>query len=51
MTAREYIEESIRNPETFVVEGFIPGIMTSGITSGLSDEQVASLVEFLLAQK
>ncbi|PKB78299.1 MAG: hypothetical protein BZY88_19205 [SAR202 cluster bacterium Io17-Chloro-G9] len=54
MNARDYIEESIRNPEAFVatgVPGAIKGVMTSGITSGLNDEQVASLVEFLLAQE
>ena len=52
--AKEYIEESIRNPEAFVASGVdraIPGIMTSALTGGLSDDQVASLVEFLLAQK
>jgi mono/diheme cytochrome c family protein/heme/copper-type cytochrome/quinol oxidase subunit 4 len=52
--ARDYIEESIRNPEAFVAAGVdraIPGIMTSALTAGLSDDQVASLVEFLLAQK
>ena len=54
MTARDYIEESIRAPEAFVASGVeraIPGIMTQAITSGLSDDQVNALVEFLLAQK
>ena len=54
LAARDYIEESIRDPEAFVASGVdraIPGIMTSAITAGLSDDQVASLVEFLLAQK
>ena len=54
MTAREYIEESIRSPEAFVASGVeraFPGIMTEAITGGLSDDQVNTLVEFLLAQK
>ena len=54
MTAREFIEESIRDPQAFVASGVersIPGIMTKAITSGLSDDQVNALVEFLLAQE
>lgn len=53
-TAREYIAQSIRQPETFVatgVERAIPGLMTSAITASLSDAEVDALVEFLLAQK
>ena len=53
-TAREYITQSIREPEAFVATGLeraIPGIMTSGITAGLSDDEVDALTEFLLAQK
>ena len=53
-SAAEYLEEAIRNPEAFVatgVERAIPGVMTSGLTAALSDEDVRSLVEFLLAQK
>ena len=52
--AREYIEESIRSPEAFVATGVpraIPGIMTRALTGGRSHDQVAALVEFLLAQK
>ena len=54
MSAEDYIFESIRDPEAFVatgVERAIPGIMTAGITAGLSDEEVQALVDFLLAQK
>lgn len=54
VSARDYITESIRKPEAFVAEGVeraIPGLMTSALTEGLSDEEVGALVEFLLAQE
>ena len=54
MSARDYIEESIRDPEAFVAEGVdraIAGIMTQEITAGLSDEQVVVLVDFLADQR
>ena len=53
-SAKEYITESIRDPQAFVatgVERAIPGIMTQGITAGLSDAEVDALVAFLLKQK
>ncbi len=54
VSAEAYIRESIREPDAFVAEGVaraIPGLMTSAITASLSDDEVAALVEFLLAQK
>ena len=54
LSAKEYITESIRDPEAFVatgVERAIPGIMTQGLTAGLSDGEVDALVAFLSAQK
>ena len=54
LSAREYITESIRDPEAFVptgVERALPGVMTPALTANLSDDQVNALVEFLLAQK
>lgn len=54
MSAEDYIFESIRDPQAFVATGVdraIPGIMTVGITAGLSDDEVKALVDFLLAQK
>jgi len=54
LSAEEYIEESIRDPEAFVATGVpraIPGVMTKAITEGLSDDEVQALVAFLLAQK
>ena len=54
VSAKDYLTESIREPETFVAEGVeraIPGIMTTAITASFIDDEVAALVEFLLAQK
>lgn len=54
LSARAYIDESIRQPEAFVASGVeraIPGLMTSALTASLSDSEVDALVEFLLAQK
>jgi mono/diheme cytochrome c family protein len=47
LTAAEYIEQSIREPDAYVVEGFDEGTMPSwdGI---LSDSQIESLVAYLL---
>ena len=53
-SARDYITESIKDPETFVASGVEranPGLMTSAITASLSDSDVESLVLFLLEQK
>ena len=54
VSARDYLTEAIREPEAFVPEGVeraIPGLMTAAITASLSEDEVAALVEFLLAQK
>ena len=51
MSAEEYIRESIVAPESFVavgVERAVTGLMTTAITSGLTDEQVDALVAFLM---
>ena len=54
LSAREYIRESIVDPEAFVptgVERSLPGVMTPALTANLTDDEVNALVEFLLAQK
>ena len=56
LSAAAYIEESIRSPEVFVAEGVanaLPGLMTQVLIDslGLTDEEIASLVEFLLEQQ
>lgn len=54
LSAAEYLEESIRDPELSVAEGVeraTAGLMTTAIVEGLTDRQVDALVAFLLAQK
>lgn len=54
MSAAEYLEESITDPETFSPEGVdraIPGLMLSSHTAGLTDADVDALVQFLLSQE
>lgn len=54
VSARDYLTESIREPEAFVAEGVeraTPGLMTTALTANLSDSEVSALVEFLLAQE
>ena len=54
LSARDYLEQSIRDPEAFIPEGVervIPGLMLTALTSGLTDEDVEALVAFLLAQE
>jgi cytochrome c2 len=54
VSARDYITESIRQPEAFVAEGVeraTPGLMTTALTANLSDREVSALVEFLLTQE
>lgn len=47
LTAKEYVEQSIRDPDAYVVQGYDEGTMPSwdGI---LSDAQVEALVAYLL---
>ena len=54
LSARDYLEQSIREPDAFIPEGVeraIPGMMLNRVTAGLTDEDVEALVAFLLAQK
>jgi hypothetical protein len=54
MSARDYIRESIRDPEVFVPTGVdraTAGLMTNSITQGLTDDQVDALVAFLLERE
>jgi mono/diheme cytochrome c family protein len=43
----EYVEESLVDPDAFVVEGFQPGVMPS-FEGRLSERQIQSLVDYLL---
>ena len=54
VSAKDYLVQSIRDPEAFVPQGVeraVPGLMLTAITAGLTDEDVEALVAFLLAQE
>ena len=48
MTEADYVREAIVNPDAYIAEGFSAGQMNAGWDELLSDEQIESLVEFLL---
>ena len=53
-SARDYLVESLRNPDAFIPDGVeraTPGLMTLAIVQDLTDEQVDALVAFMLAQQ
>ena len=47
----DYLRESILDPDAFVAEGFSAGQMPAGWDQYLSDSQIDSLVDFLLAER
>ena len=47
-SARDYLLESITNPDVFLVEGFDAGRMPGNWTDGLSTEQIAAIVDYML---
>jgi len=47
----EYVRQSIIEPDAYVVEGFSPGQMSPDWGSVLSEAQIDSLVDFLLAER
>ncbi len=50
MSAREYIYQSITEPDAYIVAGYIPGLMYSFYKQELTELEINSLVEFLLLQ-
>ncbi len=48
LTAEEYIHQSILEPDAYIVEGFEPGVMLQTFGETLTDEQIDSLLAFLL---
>jgi cytochrome c oxidase subunit 2 len=50
LAARDYLEESIVQPDAFIVPGFQPGLMPKDFGSRMTPEQLQALVEFLEAQ-
>lgn len=50
-SAEAYLEESILNPDAYLVEGYPAGVMPKTYASHLTSEEVDSLVAFMLTQK
>ncbi len=49
MSAMEYLEESIRDPEAYTVEGFPQGTMNETYGDRLSDEYMQDVIAYLLS--
>lgn len=47
MSAAEFLEQSIREPDAVITEGFSPGVMYQNYDTDLTDQQIADLVAFL----
>ena len=48
LSAEEYTEEAIVEPDAFVVDGFSTGVMPGNYGEQLDEEQLTTLVEYLL---
>lgn len=48
LSAEEYTEAAIVDPDAFVVDGFQPGVMPDNYGEQLDEEQITALVEYLL---
>ncbi|WP_129629745.1 c-type cytochrome [Candidatus Oscillochloris fontis] len=51
LSPAQYLRTSIVAPNSYVVEGFAPGIMTQTFEQALSPEQIEDLVAYLLTLK
>jgi sulfur-oxidizing protein SoxX len=49
-SAQEYIQNSIRRPDDYVVEGF-KDVMITNLSMELTDEEMNALVAFLMTLK
>lgn len=47
-TAQEYVHNSIVNTNAFVVDGYMPNIMPQNFSERMSEEEINSLVDWLL---
>lgn len=47
-TAEAYLEDSILNPDHYIVEGYVPGSMQQNFDRQLTSEEVNYLVAYLL---
>lgn len=48
VSAEEYLRESILDPNKFIVEGFMAGLMQQNFTDTLDEEQINQLVAYML---
>jgi mono/diheme cytochrome c family protein len=48
-TPEQYVTQSIKDPDVFVVPGYPKGVMPSNFGSSLKPRQIAALVKFLLS--
>lgn len=51
MSASDYLHESIKTPNAFVVKGFTAGVMVQNYGQTLKDSQIDDLVAYLLSLK
>ena len=47
-SAQEYIKNSIINPDSHIVDGYLPAVMFSGYSQELSEEEINYIVEYLV---
>lgn len=50
MSAKDYLYESITNPDAHIVAGYEPNIMYTGYADELSKKNINDLISFLLTQ-
>lgn len=50
LSAEEFLRQSIVEPDAYITEGFMPGLMPQDYGSTLSIQQIDDLVAFLLTQ-
>lgn len=50
-TAEDYIKESIKDPNVYVVNGFQPDVMYQNFGKELTDQEVADLTAYLMTLK
>jgi hypothetical protein len=46
--AQTYVHNSIANPGAYVVESYTPGIMPADFAQKMSEEEIQSLVDWIL---
>lgn len=50
-SSEEYIQESILNPDAYVVDGFVAGVMYQSWGEDLNEQEIADLVAYILTEK